>query len=82
MKKYGPWPKKRSSHTACVLNYNQEFPQLLVVGGLDENTQPLGDMWLFSVDHGMWTKVLCIDECSTLFNYGSCGRGPTNVAIF
>ena len=57
MKKYGPWPKKRSSHAACVLNYDQEYPQLLVAGGLDENTQALGDLWLLSVDHGMWIKV-------------------------
>ena len=57
MRKYGPWPKKRSSHAACVLNYDQEFPQLLVAGGLDENTQALGDLWLLSVDQGMWIKV-------------------------
>ena len=57
MRKYGPWPKKRSSHTACVLNYDQEFPQVLIAGGLDENTQALGDLWLLSVDHGMWIEV-------------------------
>ena len=66
MKKYGPWPKKRSSHTACVLNYDQEFPQLLMTGGLDVNTQALGDLWLLSVDHGMWIKVVIWILCAWL----------------
>ena len=61
LKKYGPWPKKRSSHAACVLNYDQEFPHLLVTGGLDENAQPLGDLWLLSVDHGTWNQV-CLGD--------------------
>ncbi|CAI8057997.1 Adagio protein 2 [Geodia barretti] len=57
MRKYGLWPKKRSSHAACVLNYDQEFPQLLMTGGLDENIQALGDLWLLSVDLGIWIKI-------------------------
>lgn len=57
MRQYGPWPKKRSSQAACVLNYGQPFPQLLMTGGLDNNTAPLGDLWLLSVDNGTWIKV-------------------------
>ena len=67
IKKFGPWPERRSSHAACVLNYDQEFPQLLVAGGLDNNKDPIGDLWLFSVDHGMWMKVYNIIFFLTLW---------------
>ena len=74
MRKYGLWPKKRSSHAACVLNYDQEFPQLLMTGGLDENIQALGDLWLLSVDLGIWIKAyfFCVSyiglvHCAIMF---------------
>ena len=35
----GPWPEERSSHAACCLNYGQQFPQLLVTGGVDRQEQ-------------------------------------------
>ena len=53
----GPWLEKRSSHGACVLNYDQKFPQLLVFGGLDVDNKTNGDMWLLSVNHGTWTRI-------------------------
>ncbi len=52
-----PWPVGRSSHAACCLNYGQDHPQLLVYGGLGDDRETLGDMWILDVDTGKWTEV-------------------------
>ena len=53
----GPWPEERYSHAACCLNYGQEFPQLLVSGGLDRQGKPLADLWILDIERGNWRKV-------------------------
>ena len=53
------WPKKRSDHAACCLNYGQEHPQLLISGGLDNADKTLGDAWLLNVASGTWKEVGC-----------------------
>ena len=53
----GPWPEERENHAACCLNYGQPHPQLLVIGGYDRQTLPLGDAWILDVDSGRWRKV-------------------------
>ena len=52
-----PWPVERAGHAACCLNYGQDHPQLLVYGGLGEDNEPLGDMWLLDVDTVKWAEV-------------------------
>ncbi len=51
-----PWPVGRSRHAACCLNYGQDHPQLLVHGGVG-NDSTLGDVWILSVDTGKWSEV-------------------------
>ena len=53
----GPWPEVRSYHAACCLNYGQQYPQLLVYGGLDIEDRPLEDVWILDVERGNWRKV-------------------------
>ena len=53
----GPWPEERSSHAACCLNYGQQFPQLLVSGGLDRQAKPLADLWILDIERENWRKV-------------------------
>ncbi len=51
-----PWPVGRTVHAACCLNYGQDHPQLLVHGGLG-NDSILGDVWILSVDTFKWSEV-------------------------
>ena len=51
------WPEARAFHAACCLNYGQQFPQLLVTGGLGKDRKPLGDIWIFDIERGKWRKV-------------------------
>ena len=51
------WPEARSRYSACVLNYGEEYPTVLVSGGLDKDRKVLGDMWILDVDSGKWTEV-------------------------
>ena len=51
------WPEARCSHSACVLNYGEDHPTLLVSGGLGEGDKVLRDMWILDVDSGKWTDV-------------------------
>ena len=53
----GPWPEERYSHEACCLNYGQQFPQLLVSGGLDRQRKPLADLWILDIERGNWRTV-------------------------
>ncbi len=52
-----PWPVGRSGHAACCLNYGEDHPQLLVHGGLYDNSTVLRDMWILDVNTGKWTEV-------------------------
>ena len=53
----GSWLEGRSSHAACCLNTGQQFPQLLVTGGQDRLSRPLGDVWVLDIERGKWRKV-------------------------
>ena len=57
LKQSGPWPEGRAGHAACCLNYSQQYPQLLVSGGLDRQNRPLGDVWILDVERGNRRKV-------------------------
>ena len=52
-----PQPPKRAYHAACCLNYGEDHPKLLVSGGVDEDDDVLGDMWILDVNSGRWTEV-------------------------
>ncbi len=52
-----PWPVGRSGHAACCLNYGQVHPQLLMYGGVNNDSKTLKDMWILDVDTGQWTEV-------------------------
>ena len=52
-----PLPVGRAGHSACCLNYGEDHPQLLVYGGLGNDNNTLGDMWILDVDTGKWTEV-------------------------
>ena len=52
----GLWPEERTVHAACCLNYGQQFPQLLLSGGLDRQYKPLADLWIH-IERGNWRKV-------------------------
>ena len=52
-------PPGRSYHTACCiagLLTGQEYPLLMVVGGIKE-VDVLSDVWLLDVDKGVWSEV-------------------------
>ena len=51
------WPEAREGHSACVLNYGEDPPTLLVSGGLGNGDKVLGDMWILDVDSDKWTEV-------------------------
>ena len=53
----GPWPEERSSHAACCLNYGQQFPQLLVSGGVDRENMPLADLWILDIERVNWREA-------------------------
>ncbi len=52
-----PWPVERRYHAACCLNYGQDYPHLLVYGGVGKDLKTLGDMWTLNVDTGKWTEA-------------------------
>ena len=37
--------------------YGQQFPQLLVTGGVDRQGRPLGGVWVLDIERGKWRKV-------------------------
>ena len=52
-----PCPVERAGHAACCLNYGEEYPQLLVTGGVDKNDTTLQDAWILDVKSGRWREV-------------------------
>ena len=52
-----PWPMERVWHAACCLNYGDDYPQLLITGGLDKNLNTLSDAWLLDLTSGRWREV-------------------------
>ena len=53
----GPWPEERAGHAAVCLNYGQQYPQLLVTGGVDRQDKPLADVWILDIETGSWRMV-------------------------
>ncbi len=53
-----PFPR-RSSHAAVCLDYNTNSPQLLVIGGRDDN-KTLNDVWCLDVQAQSWQQVYFI----------------------
>ena len=43
------WPEGNSSHSACILNYGEKYPTVLVSGGVGEGNKALGDMWILEL---------------------------------
>ena len=52
-----PQPVGRSYHASCCLNYDDNHPKVLMIGGLDETNNVLGDAWIFDINSGKWTEV-------------------------
>ncbi len=51
-----PKPSPRTSHAAVCIDYNSNFPQLLVIGGFhDKHT--LSDVWCLNVPAQSWQQV-------------------------
>ena len=68
----GPWPEERSAHAACCLNYGQQYPQLLVHGGLilNRHNRPLEDVWILDVERGNWRKVKILYQMGMYCKFG------------
>ncbi len=49
----------RSSHAAVCVDYNTNSPQLLVIGGRDDN-KTLKDVWCLDVQAQSWQQVYFI----------------------
>ena len=52
-----PCPVGRSGHAAVCLDYGGDHPQLLVIGGLDNDDKVLSDAWLLDVQSRRWREV-------------------------
>ena len=52
-----PCPVERSCHAAVCIGYGLEHPQLLVIGGWDENLEVLNDCWMLDIMSGNWREV-------------------------
>ena len=61
----GDKPPARYLHATCCIASpltGQKHAVLMVVGGLDEDLETLGDVWLLDVENGIWSEVgmLCL----------------------
>ena len=55
-----PCPVGRADHAAVCLGYGGDHPQLLVIGGRDENYKICNDAWMLDVESGRWKEVRII----------------------
>ena len=55
-----PWPERRARHATSCLNYGEDYPKLLMSGGVDNDRNILGDMWILDVNSGTWREVRCL----------------------
>ena len=58
------WPKRRVFHASTIIkiissNKHDTF-HLLVLGGLDENGEPLTDCWILNLSSVKWFQVIYI----------------------
>lgn len=56
-----PWPVERAYHAATILNYGQDFPQLLVIGGYSGGGS-LSDVWTLDLQSEKWKEVKVLDR--------------------
>ena len=56
-----PQPIGRWYHAACCLNYDDDHPKVLISGGVDKDSNVLGDMWILDVYSGKWTEVRTLE---------------------
>lgn len=52
-----PRPVRRVLHSAVCLGQGGDHPQLLITGGIDDNEDTLGDLWLLDLGSGRWREV-------------------------
>ena len=48
----------RSRHAAVCIDYGEDRPQLLVIGGFGVDKIVLSDVWMMDVQSGRWKKVI------------------------
>jgi len=53
-------------HAALVrcLNYGGEKPQVVMIGGVEEDENTLIDVWIFDVTSGVWKEVRFYKTCN------------------
>ena len=72
---YGPWPPGRCDHAVAVIPGNvgrQAEPILVVAGGMNNDSQLLGDCWLLNIESVTWTQVKCLENYFLAILYTSC----------
>ena len=47
----------RSGNASVCLGYDGDHPQIVVIGGIDDDLKVLSDMWLLDVVSGIWREV-------------------------
>ena len=47
----------REGHASVCLGYDGDHPQIVVIGGIDDDDKVLSDMWLLDVVSGRWREV-------------------------
>ena len=47
----------REGHASVCLGYDGDHPQIVVIGGIDDDYKVLSDMWLLDVVSGIWREV-------------------------
>ena len=55
-----PWPEERARHTAYSLweaDTDPLHPCMVMVGGVTDTGEPLGDVWLFNINAIQWEEV-------------------------
>lgn len=52
-----PCPVGRSLHATVCLGYGSDYPQLLVIGGVNNDGETLRDVWMLDLASGIWTEV-------------------------
>ncbi len=51
-------PKERGSHAAVVISASHTGTQLLVIGGMDDDSKALSDVWIGDLGEVItWTEV-------------------------
>ena len=66
------WPRERSHHAATHLS----GPSFVIVGGLDDESYTLNDMWLSDTTTKLWKKVSF--SCTVSFHNFVCVQEHTN----